>query len=227
MAKRTTTVVGKREAFAEALSDDEALRLWHLAKANGFHGEEFDTLVSSQMALASYYASRAAEQSPPHAGADVRDLEGVAFLGLVERVLPRFNPSENVPLAAWVATKLPLILLDEIRRLVTVAAGPYGPTGRHGDGLGLIQLSTVRDLEGRLEPDTIDEQRVDAQICLGQLIEAADLTERERSVMAGKAQGLNLAEIGREIGITRERVRQLEKAAVAKMRVIAEKDERA
>ena len=51
------------------------------------------------------------------------------------------------------------------------------------------------------------------------------LTDREREVIRlryglGRGRALTLAEIGRRLGVTRERVRQIEVKAVAKMRAV-------
>jgi RNA polymerase sigma factor (sigma-70 family) len=222
MSERTY-VLGKREAFErKPLSDAESLALWHEAKGKGFKGPEFDRLVESYMALVSFLASRAAEQAPPHANIEVTDLESTGFLRLLEQI-PRFNPDLGVPLGAWIATKVPFRLGHAILKEIKAAAGPYGPEGRQGDGLGLVQLSSIVSYRDTEAPTT-EFDRAEAAADLARLVEASDLTTREREVIEQRALGLNLAEIGREIGITRERVRQLEKSAVAKMQTTAEKD---
>lgn len=47
------------------------------------------------------------------------------------------------------------------------------------------------------------------------------LTEREREVLAARTRGLSLREVGRRLGVSQERVRQIEERALSKLRASA------
>jgi RNA polymerase primary sigma factor len=109
-----------------------------------------------------------------------------------------------------------LLLLDAARQPASLDA----PAG-DADGAPLGHL--IHDVtSGSPEQEAIRAQ-------LGKDVEYAmrSLTEREREVLRlryglGLDRGLTLAEIGRRLSVTRERVRQIETKAVAKMRALRE-----
>jgi RNA polymerase primary sigma factor len=109
-----------------------------------------------------------------------------------------------------------LLLLDAARQPASLDA----PAG-DADGAPLGHL--LHDVtSGSPEQEAIRAQ-------LGKDVESAmrSLTEREREVLRlryglGLDHELTLAEVGRRLSVTRERVRQIEAKAVAKMRALRE-----
>ena len=83
--------------------------------------------------------------------------------------------------------------------------------------------STLADVlpdEGSIMPDA-DLERESAERELAGLIERARLSDRERRVLALRAADVGLAEIGDDIGMSRERARQIEREALGKLRQAA------
>lgn len=54
-----------------------------------------------------------------------------------------------------------------------------------------------------------------------------ELSEREREIVARRAEGASLREMGRELGVSGERVRVVEERAMAKLRAAAVAGDRA
>ena len=94
-----------------------------------------------------------------------------------------------------------------------------------------VSLSYPRDDRGEVEygeflqqEDNSPDERFDRSIMLGRLHRTLDsLDEREREIIALRfglvdGQAYSLGEIGRRYSLTRERIRQLEKRAMMKLR---------
>ena len=95
-------------------------------------------------------------------------------------------------------------------------AGRLRPESCYGNGLGDRLFGSVTDRRGGDEEEVDAE---DARAVARQLI--GQLDRRERAILMLRfgleGEGLSLAEIGRRLGVTRERVRQLEGRALGKL----------
>jgi RNA polymerase primary sigma factor len=105
-----------------------------------------------------------------------------------------------------------------VRELLAVQTRPASLDRRVGDGTTSI---------GDLIPDTTSEapDEIIVWLLLNEAINEAlgELSDREREVMALRygledGRGRTLEEIGREFGVTRERIRQIESKCLAKLR---------
>ena len=109
--------------------------------------------------------------------------------------------------------------VEQVLRLLDAARQPTSLDAPVGDGDGGPLGDFVQDVtQGSPEQDVIRRQ-------LGRDVEFAmqPLTEREREVLRlryglGLERALTLAEIGSRFSLSRERIRQIERRAVAKMR---------
>ena len=154
------------------------------------------------------------------------DIYSAAMLGLI-RAVDSFDPSRG--------------------RLTTVVArviqnGIYRDAGRHTGTVSLpssisksmtpetqkqfamasIGATSIQDIptnhRGLLTPehpaDDIDDDEKEA---MHQWIETC-LSEREREVIQARLDGKKLREVGESLGVSRERVRQIEETAIAKLK---------
>jgi DNA-binding CsgD family transcriptional regulator len=90
-----------------------------------------------------------------------------------------------------------------------------------------LSFWTLTELMGRLESGMSFSlmrerkkilRRVFKRDLIARLLERARLTRLERTVIEGFAQGDNHAEIARELGVSRQRVKQALKSAISKLR---------
>jgi RNA polymerase primary sigma factor len=118
------------------------------------------------------------------------------------------------------AAKLPLKQVKEVKqaaRAVTSLDKPIGDddSGTYGDLFASETGSTEEEIEVSLREETLRKA-------------LADLPERERQVlklrygMNGERDPMSLEAIGRELGITRERVRQIESNALETLSMLRE-----
>jgi RNA polymerase primary sigma factor len=116
--------------------------------------------------------------------------------------------------------KLPLKHIREVRaaaRAVTSLDKPIGDddSGAYGDLFAADQVHTDEEVEVSLRQETL-RKALD------------ELPERDRTVLelryglAGDGEPMSLEAIGRELGITRERVRQIEAAALEALSMLRE-----
>jgi RNA polymerase primary sigma factor len=113
--------------------------------------------------------------------------------------------------------------VETVRMLLDAARQPISLDTPAGEGNGAALRDLVEDVSrGSPEEDAIRTQ-------IGKDVEYAmqPLTEREREVLRlryglGLERGLSLAEIGRRYSLSRERIRQIERNAFAKMRAARE-----
>jgi RNA polymerase sigma factor (sigma-70 family) len=113
--------------------------------------------------------------------------------------------------------------VETVRMLLDAARQPISLDTPAGEGEGAVLSDFVQDVaHGSPEENAIRMQ-------LGKDVDYAmqPLTERERAVLRLRygldlERGLSLAEIGRRFSLSRERIRQIEREAFAKMRVARE-----
>ena len=113
--------------------------------------------------------------------------------------------------------------VETVRMLLDVARQPISLDVPTGEGEGSVLGDFVQDVaHGSPEENAIRTQ-------MGKDVEYAmqPLTQREREVLRlryglGLERGLSLAEIGRRYSLSRERIRQIEREAFAKMRAARE-----
>jgi RNA polymerase primary sigma factor len=123
---------------------------------------------------------------------------------------------EPTPAELAQAVHLPASRVEEILRASQEPASLDAPTDDEGD-------SHLQDFVA--DPDTLDPEEVAARVSLRQQLEEVldTLTPRERLVLRRRF-GLSgggprtLEQVGRELGVTRERVRQIEARALRKLR---------
>jgi RNA polymerase primary sigma factor len=116
-------------------------------------------------------------------------------------------------------TGMPVDRVEQVLSIVQEPTSLDAPVGEDGD-------ATLGDLIKA--PETIDPQAAAEASALQRIVgEAlADLTPREQRVLRmrfgiGSATDHTLEEIGKEFGVTRERIRQIEVAALGKLRCAA------
>lgn len=122
------------------------------------------------------------------------------------------------PAAAEIATRMgtPLARVEQVLSLVQEPTSLDAPIGEDGD-------ASLGDLIEA--PDTVDPHAATEASALAEIVgEAlADLTPREQRILRlrfgiGGAADQTLEEIGKEFGVTRERIRQIEAKALEKLR---------
>jgi RNA polymerase primary sigma factor len=108
------------------------------------------------------------------------------------------------------------IRVEQVLSMVQEPTSLDAPVGEDGD-------ATLGDLIKA--PDTVDPQAATEASALQRVLSEAlaDLTPREQRILRlrfgiGDATDHTLEEIGKEFGVTRERIRQLEAKALEKLR---------
>jgi RNA polymerase primary sigma factor len=127
--------------------------------------------------------------------------------------------SEPGPAEIAARTGMSLTRVEQVLSMVQEPTSLDAPVGEDGD-------ATLRDLIRA--PDTVDPQAAAEASALQRMVgEAlAELTPREQRILRkrfgiGGANDHTLEEIGKEFGLTRERIRQIEAKAIEKLRHVA------
>lgn len=144
---------------------------------------------------------------------DRDDLRGEAFLTLV-RTVERYDPWRGFRFSTYACQAI-------VRAMIQVAR----KSSRYG-------LSCVAEPQAEPEPD--GEKNRWSELYADRLRSAltenrGELTERESTVLAGRfplggGVGRTLAQVGDALGLSKERVRQIQKSALAKLRDVLEAD---
>ena len=145
--------------------------------------------------------------------ADLDELRSEALFALV-RAVAGFNPWRGFRFSTYACNAIIRSLIQEARR-----------AGRH-------RLRFAVGLEtGSQEPHQHDRR---SELYADRLHQAMDLnlgelTDRESAVLAGRfpmdsSQGLTLGQVGNTLGLSKERVRQIQNRALGKLREVLEAD---
>ena len=169
-------------------------------------------LVDAHIRLAFHLVNRRYGRDHPFAD----DLAQEACLGLMEAAR-RFDPSRGLAFGTyagwWVRSKISgFMRRRKLRRKVDGAGSFDDPDGPPEPA---DPASALRPLD-ILIADEAAERNVD-------LLQSAlaGLTDRERTVLLRRAGGETLRTIGEALGVSKERVRQIETAALARAREAA------
>ena len=146
-------------------------------------------------------------------GLEQDDLRSEAYVALV-RAVEGFNP--------WLGYRFSTYAWSAISRsLIHVARRTHQHRIRFP-----VELDETRD-----EPDRVDDghELYADRLNLALDENLAELTERESMVLGRRfptdgGPGLTLVEIGKDIGLSKERVRQIQKSALTKLREVLEAD---
>jgi RNA polymerase primary sigma factor len=122
------------------------------------------------------------------------------------------------PVAAELAARMgtPLARVEQVLSLVAEPTSLDAPIGEDGDA----SLGDLIEAPNAIDPHAATEASALAEI-VGEAL--ADLTPREQRILRlrfgiGGAADRTLEEIGKEFGVTRERIRQIEAKALEKLR---------
>jgi RNA polymerase primary sigma factor len=122
------------------------------------------------------------------------------------------------PVAAELAARMgtPLARVEQVLSLVAEPTSLDAPVGEDGDA----SLGDLIEAPDAIDPHAATEASALAEI-IGEAL--ADLTPREQRILRlrfgiGGAADRTLEEIGKEFGVTRERIRQIEAKALEKLR---------
>ncbi|NTF17390.1 sigma-70 family RNA polymerase sigma factor [Agrobacterium rubi] len=233
-------VLSRTNALAQpVLPRDEEMRL--IAAWKDFHAPEVlerITLAYMRVSfnIASYYSS-----NPEH----IRDLAQEGVFG-IRRALDEYDPSYGTLFSTFVRRYIQNAVADKVsavstdvtipsRVLLDARAGRTNKEGSpaafavltspilfdapvSGDGMAVSEMfadsgPTPEDNVARMSQDSYFQKLIASSLEM--------LTPRERTIMERRHlqdPGETLEEIGRDLGITRERVRQLEGASLLKMK---------
>jgi RNA polymerase primary sigma factor len=173
-------------------------------------------------------------QSP---GLSADDLQQAGMIALI-KAAERFDPARGFKFSTYavfwirhfvgrliedhsVSVRVPIFLQHRRRKAgelprCSVKSLDRATGHRHGT-IGLDEGTTYLDLLASPGPENDRDALPD--MTLEELIAATPaLTANDRAVLRGRAQDLTLKEIGHQLGICRERVRQIELCALVKVR---------
>lgn len=208
------------------LSDAETLLLWERAEADGFRGAAFDTLVLHNVRLASFWAHRYRTRRIGHVQLDFQQLQSIAIEILIQQI-PRFNTSLGRALTPYLSTKIKQGLLRALMDEASQYQTPHAEGRRRKEipiGTPMVELAAANDAAERVASEAPSQyEQLEASRAghdLQALLNQAEgiLLPRWRQVLCMHADGLSGAEIGRELGISRERVRQIKEKAIKRLR---------
>jgi RNA polymerase primary sigma factor len=224
----------------ELLSRDEEAALGRAVRMGGPEGDRAaDELVVRNVWLARHAANRCRRDL------QFDDAEGAARLGLI-KAARRWDADRGVRFATYAYTVMRHEIADErelsmpaipMRRLTRVRferyhAGASVRPGKHARRMRAAaaaygrtrEVAWLDDLETPIDP--VDRREGpdagDAEITALMLAELERLPDRERAIVRRRfgfeGEPATMAAIGLEIGLTRERVRQLEGVALERLR---------
>jgi RNA polymerase sigma factor (sigma-70 family) len=169
-------------------------------KLQGLSDEDANDLCLSYRPLAFGIAGQYRNK-----GVATNELRSAALLGLV-KASKRFDPDRGVPFGGYAA--------HWIKGEITALFKPTGDALSFGRALSLNAPLTIKDDEGEAE-----FQDLVADECLPAISpDLNSLSERERRVVKARLRGESLREIGTGLGVSAERVRQLEARALPKIK---------
>lgn len=169
-------------------------------------------------------------------GIDLEDLIQAANLGVI-RAVDGFKPELGLRLSTYAhravlsailieiarnrcAIKMPTQASEKNKALINEIVGSILSLERH---MAEIPLGRLTHPLGRIIDSLPDREGSDAEhnadaakIKVAEL--TRDLPERQQQIIAARLAGKTLNQIGSQLGITRERVRQIEAKAIERMR---------
>jgi RNA polymerase primary sigma factor len=174
------------------------------------------------------------------ASLSVDDLQQAGFLGLM-KAAERFDEARGCTFATfavfWVRHMIERLIEDEactVRTPVFLQArrrkageSPRAKvhsldrtTGHHHGTIGLDEGTTYLEMLAAPEPEDNDtrEWLPDGTTLEGLIVSTSGLTDREAQVLRLRSVGKTLDDIGDALRVTRERARQIELSAIAKVR---------
>lgn len=200
---------------ADYLTREEERRLARLASAGDQAARE--RLWRSQ----ARYAAQLAHRFAANFGVESDEAVAEAWCHLLHLV-DRFDPQKNCRLSTLVGSAIGRHLLRWRNgcRLVALPSNATNWVAKYADKIAAAQrpAAPIDELdwsEDRPTPAHIAEQEEELDR-LGAAIERLD--PRERQVVQRRMKGDRLYEIGADLGVSKERVRQIEKQAHSRLR---------
>lgn len=163
-------------------------------------------LIESHQKLAYMYAKRHYYKCP---SIPLEELQNEALMALKIAAAYHDDGKSNVksfiPYACVSINKSLLTFRKERRKREKIDDKTFSDCQREKDDYDFVEQFIDRR-EG--DPAVVAQRRMDAQIVM------ASLSPSARSVLSLRAEGATLDETGKELGVTKERVSQIEKRAV-------------
>lgn len=142
-----------------------------------------------------------------HSPNNPEDLVQHCFATLMRRQLKAFDPSKGA-FSTWVYRHI----------LATILIAVQGGT-RSERRLAIESAATASDTM-RLEERQPAETDFCLEVSVEQLCRNSNLNARQKEVLTLRASGLTLREVGEQLGVTKERVRQIETVAKRQLQSI-------
>jgi RNA polymerase sigma factor (sigma-70 family) len=163
----------------------------------------------------------------PWKGMPREDLKSSAFIGLC-CAAATFNPRLQVAFSTYVHTCCWHQMCDDYRRYFFVPLPRHivrdGPPEHLRERVRQTRWICLRPSEiladRILDPHELEPADPDPRLERLSLIVHQRLSKRERGIVLGRAEGRTLRSLGAELGISRERVRQIELAAYRRIRTM-------
>lgn len=162
---------------------------------------------------------------------DDDERKSIAIDGLIEAVM-LFRPCLGYSFSTYASVSIRRTLMRASLRDRVISVCPHGPDRFAAQTAVALAIRSIDDLgrDGRTwEPPMAEEpigEELDRAVELRRLLdEIKALPDRHRRVIRGRLDGRTLQSIGDEIGLTKERVRQVEREARRMLRSRIEADE--
>ena len=218
----------------------KAIKRYQLLSQSGEHNLATERTVQAKHRLVESNLRLVVKIAKEYRTASIglEDLISEGNLGLIEAA-ERFDPSRGVRFLSYASWWIRKYMLRALERHAHLTSSPK-PGARASDGAAharaerqrilslsdFMQSSGERDVIETIASDSVDGP--EAQILATDLVQALGsvlhkLPEREREILSahfglGGTTGRTLHEIGENWGLTRERVRQLERRALERAR---------
>jgi RNA polymerase sigma factor (sigma-70 family) len=200
--EKKTTIYGKCERLT-AQEEAEACRLKDLGDKEAFN-RLVEAVVPYAVDLARQYSRR---------NTDSEDMAQIAIIAVIGAI-PRFDATKG-RLTTFVTSPIIWALLRSRDSYFSAVCVPHWSKRRRMNRCNEFPMSATPTVDSH-EKEIDDTEELEERVASIRYA-MKEMPEKWRYVLIRRSDGLTLSQIGIELGITKERVRQLEARAIAEV----------